>query len=61
MNLAGYWISKGATTYRAREGHLGGDGDGGEGDSVSRPKPDRLEREKWPTLVIEAGHSESLP
>jgi hypothetical protein len=59
MNLAGYWISKGAATYRAREGHPGGDG--GEGDSVGGPIPDRLKREKWPTLVIEAGHSESLP
>jgi hypothetical protein len=59
MNLEGHWISKGATTYRAREGHPGGDG--GEGDSVGGPIPDRIKREKWPTLVIEAGHSESLP
>ena len=59
MNLARYWISKGATTYQAREGHPGGDG--GEGDSVGGPKPDRVGRGKWPTLVIEAGDSESLP
>jgi hypothetical protein len=44
MNLEGHWISKGAFTYRAREGHPGGDG--GEGDSVGGPKPDSLERGK---------------
>ncbi|KIN07404.1 hypothetical protein OIDMADRAFT_99569 [Oidiodendron maius Zn] len=59
MNLQGYWKTKGATTFRAREGHPGGDG--GEGDSTGGPIPDRLGHEKWPTLVIEAGHSESLP
>ena len=52
-------MSKGATTYQAREGHPGGDG--GEGDSSGGPIPDRQEHEKWPTLVIEAGDSESLP
>jgi hypothetical protein len=32
MNLEEHWISKGATTYRAREGYPSGDG--GEGNSV---------------------------
>lgn len=59
MNLARYWASTGNATYRAREEHPGGNG--GEGDSVGGPKPDRIERGKWPTFVIEAGHSESLP
>lgn len=59
MNLEEHWKSKAATTFRAREGHPGGDG--GEGDSTGGPKPDRKEHAKWPTLVIEAGDSESLP
>ena len=59
MNLQQHWTPIGATTYRAREGHPGGDG--GEGDSCGGPKPDRGENKDWPTLVIEAGHSESLP
>jgi hypothetical protein len=44
MNLQGHWKTKGATTYRAREGHPGGDG--GEGDSTGGPIPDRLGHEK---------------
>ncbi len=51
------WIKMGTTTFR-RKGHPGGDG--GEGDSTSGPDPDRAELEAWPTLVIEAGDSESL-
>ncbi|KAI8688597.1 hypothetical protein NCS55_00113700 [Fusarium keratoplasticum] len=47
------WFPMGATTWR---GHP--NGDAGEGDSsggqISRPSP------CWPTLVIEAGHSQSL-
>jgi hypothetical protein len=59
MNLEGYWTPIGATTLRAREGYPGGDS--GEGDSAGGPKPDRVGCGKWPTLVIEAGHSESIP
>lgn len=47
----------GATTYQA-EGHPGGDR--GEGDSTGGPHPQRAAINAWPTLVIEAGDSESL-
>ncbi|KAI1214727.1 uncharacterized protein F4807DRAFT_455177 [Annulohypoxylon truncatum] len=51
------WRSIGSTTLRPR-GHPGGDG--GEGDSCGGPKPARNHKGAWPTLVIEAGDSESL-
>jgi hypothetical protein len=51
------WRSIGSTTFRPR-GHPGGDG--GEGDSCGGPKPARNYKGAWPTLVIEAGVSESL-
>lgn len=52
------WDSIGSATLR-RQGHPGGDA--GEGDSTGFPIPDRIRVEDWPTLVIEAGDSESLP
>jgi hypothetical protein len=58
MGLSRSWLSIGATTYRAGPGHPGGDG--GEGDSAGGPMPERLGRGQWPTLVIEAGHSQPL-
>ncbi|KAI5863822.1 hypothetical protein GGS23DRAFT_515647 [Durotheca rogersii] len=51
------WRSIGSTTFRP-QGHPGGDG--GEGDSCGGPKPARKNKGAWPTLVIEAGDSESL-
>ncbi|KAI0845975.1 hypothetical protein F5Y00DRAFT_152756 [Daldinia vernicosa] len=51
------WKAIGSTTFRPR-GHPGGDG--GEGDSSGGPKPTRHAIGAWPTLVIEAGDSESL-
>jgi len=51
------WKSMGSTTFRAR-GHPGGDG--GEGDSTGGPESERSGPDGWPTLVIEAGDSESL-
>ncbi|KAI1802541.1 hypothetical protein F4811DRAFT_529107 [Daldinia bambusicola] len=51
------WKAIGSTTFRPR-GHPGGDG--GEGDSSGGPKPTRHALGAWPTLVIEAGDSESL-
>lgn len=51
------WTQIGSTTFRP-QGHPGGDG--GEGDSCGGPKPARNHPVAWPTLVIEAGDSESL-
>lgn len=47
----------GTATFRV-QGHPGGDG--GEGDSTGGPKLERQGLNDWPTLVIEAGDSESL-
>ncbi|KAL2199410.1 hypothetical protein P885DRAFT_67439 [Corynascus similis CBS 632.67] len=52
------WETIGATTFRAEHGHPGGDG--GEGDSTGGPRRERGMKDDWPTLVIEAGVSESL-
>ncbi len=51
------WTTIGSATRRAG-GHPRGNG--GESDSSGGPKPDRLAKGAWPTLVIEAGESESL-
>ncbi|KAK4158134.1 hypothetical protein C8A00DRAFT_39520 [Chaetomidium leptoderma] len=51
------WTPIGATTFR-QQGHHGEDV--GEGDSTGGPRPERSGCNKWPTLVIEAGHSEPL-
>ena len=49
----------GATTLRAQgQGHP--TGDEGEGDSTGGPRPERSSEGCWPTLVIEAGVSQSL-
>ncbi|KAK0733455.1 hypothetical protein B0T26DRAFT_684471 [Lasiosphaeria miniovina] len=52
------WKHIGTTTFR-QQGHPGGDG--GEGDSTGGPRPERIGAGNWPTLVIESGHSETLP
>ncbi|KAK4039565.1 hypothetical protein C8A01DRAFT_16452 [Parachaetomium inaequale] len=52
------WRSIGTATRRAQHGHPRGDG--GEGDSTGGPKLERGTKDAWPTLVIEAGVSESL-
>ena len=57
MGLERSWNSIGTATRRA-QGHPGGDG--GESDSAGGPLPARDGRGAWPTLVIEAGDSESL-
>ena len=51
------WMTIGTATFRSR-GHPGGDS--GEGDSTGGPDPGRTGIEDWPTLVVEAGDSESL-
>ncbi|KAL7807256.1 hypothetical protein V8C26DRAFT_415244 [Trichoderma gracile] len=51
------WTPIMSTTLRP-QGHPGGDG--GEGDSSGGPRPERSGKDAWPTLLIEAGDSESL-
>ncbi|KAF3770571.1 hypothetical protein M406DRAFT_247864 [Cryphonectria parasitica EP155] len=51
------WVPIHSTTLRER-GHP--DGDGGEGDSAGGPHPARNIAGAWPTLVIEAGVTESM-
>jgi hypothetical protein len=57
QGLEASWIPIGSTIFRPK-GHPAGDG--GEGDSSSGPGPERHSLESWPTLVIEAGDSQSL-
>ncbi|KAJ9139452.1 hypothetical protein NKR23_g7989 [Pleurostoma richardsiae] len=57
MGLEHSWIMMGSATFRAQNHPRG---DGGEGDSVGGPNPERATINGWPTLVIEAGDSESL-
>ncbi|KAK3684921.1 hypothetical protein B0T22DRAFT_499988 [Podospora appendiculata] len=52
------WKEIGSATCRPQQGHPRGDG--GEGDSTGGPLPEREGIGKWPTLVIEAGDSETL-
>lgn len=57
MGLLRRWTNIHATTYRSRDQF--GDEDGGEGDSAGGPKPARHGPNAWPTLIIEAGASQS--
>ncbi|KAK4143806.1 uncharacterized protein C8A04DRAFT_28593 [Dichotomopilus funicola] len=52
------WTTIASATRRAHHSHPGGNG--GEGDSTGGPKPERHTKGAWPTLVVEAGVSESL-
>ena len=52
------WRTIASATRRAQQGYSRRDS--GEGDSTGGPKPDREMKDAWPTLVIEAGVSESL-
>jgi hypothetical protein len=54
MGLLEQWNLDGASNLRAQNG------DGSEGDSTGGPDPERSGPTAWPTLVIEAGYSESL-
>ncbi|KAH6982932.1 hypothetical protein BKA56DRAFT_614949 [Ilyonectria sp. MPI-CAGE-AT-0026] len=56
MGLDDAWVATGDTTFRAQYQHP--NGDGGEGDSTGCPSPAR--DDGWPTLVIEAGYSQTL-
>lgn len=57
MGLKNDWKPVGSTTFRSR-GHPRGDV--GEGDSSGRPKSQQHQGSHRPTLVIEAGQSQSL-
>jgi hypothetical protein len=50
-------VSTGAATCRA-QGHPGGDA--AEGDCTGRPRSRHDARSPWPTLLVEAGETESL-
>ncbi|AEO58797.1 hypothetical protein MYCTH_2046242, partial [Thermothelomyces thermophilus ATCC 42464] len=55
MGLSHSWSLMGATTFRQDHPRE----NSGEGDSTGGPRPERT-KGRWPTLVIEAGHSETL-
>jgi hypothetical protein len=55
MGLRNDWVPIGSSTVRAQGGEPGA----GEGDSTNGPRA-RIGRDRWPTLVIEAGFSETL-
>ncbi|KAF3767004.1 hypothetical protein M406DRAFT_274460 [Cryphonectria parasitica EP155] len=59
MGLRREWQTGGATTYYERSGNHGGRRSG-QGDSTGGPFPERSAEDACPTLVIEAGYSESL-
>ena len=54
MGLRDEWNTMAATTFQSSGGGEG------EGDWTGGPRPLRTGRDKWPTLVIEAGTSETL-
>ncbi|KAK4159242.1 hypothetical protein QBC43DRAFT_327516 [Cladorrhinum sp. PSN259] len=58
MGLKRSWISIASTTFSARQGNSGRISK--EGDSTGRPMPERAAKGTWPTLIIEAGVSETL-
>jgi hypothetical protein len=53
------WRTFAHSRLPSHQGHAGGGG-GGEGDSAGGPEVGRGGCDDWPTLVIEAGDSESL-
>ncbi|KAK3346007.1 hypothetical protein B0T25DRAFT_462085 [Lasiosphaeria hispida] len=57
MGLKKSWINIGSSTLSA-QGYAGRRGK--EGDSSGGPKPERAGKSAWPTLVIEAGVSQTL-
>jgi hypothetical protein len=54
------WKDIGTETFR-QQGHPRGHSWRGEGDSTGGPRPERVGKGNWPTLVIESGHSQTLP
>lgn len=55
MGLRNSWRTSAAATFRT-QGNRGS----GEGDSSGGPKPQRQYGNQWPTLIIEAGYSQTL-
>ncbi|KAK4141890.1 uncharacterized protein C8A04DRAFT_38796 [Dichotomopilus funicola] len=55
MGLDDRWSTEGATRYKSSEIQ----GSGSEPDKAGKPIPERPE-DGWPTLVIEAGYSQSM-
>jgi len=55
MGLKGSWKNIGSATLPGQQGQSGK-----EGDSAGGPKPQRAGKGAWPTLVIEAGFSQTL-
>ncbi|KAK7429761.1 hypothetical protein QQZ08_003787 [Neonectria magnoliae] len=60
MGLFNAWHPMGTRTLRATQTASSG-GDGGQSDSSGGPKPERVGKEAWPTLALEAGYSQTLP
>ncbi len=57
MRIAGStrkWITMASTAFPSQDG-----ASEGEGDSTGGPNPERLSFDDWPTLVIEAGYTQS--
>lgn len=54
MGLKKSWINIGSAIHSAQQGQIGK-----EGDSAGGPKPERAATGAWPTLVIEAGFSQT--
>ncbi|EPE02812.1 dead deah box dna helicase [Ophiostoma piceae UAMH 11346] len=59
MGLEDSWVPSGATRFPAGSSS-GSTTSLGEGDSGGQPIPEREGRSAWPTLVIEAGFTQSL-
>ncbi|VUC20947.1 unnamed protein product [Clonostachys rosea] len=58
MGLRFHWATTSAATFYREHGRTGS----GEGDSSGHPiQPGRDSSRRWPTIVIEAGYSQSLP
>ncbi|KAK0619819.1 hypothetical protein B0T14DRAFT_519949 [Immersiella caudata] len=58
MGLKNGWRNIGSAKRLTQQGHSGRSGK--EGDSTGGPDPQRAAKGAWPTLVIEAGFSQSL-
>lgn len=60
MNLRDSWDTRASGRHLSALNTIPGGRKGKEGDSSGGPDPERVGPGKWPTLVIEAGDSETL-